>query len=95
MVTDRQMRRLMSLLQDGQSQQVSADKAEMDRGTARKYRKLGQLPSALRTEHDWRTRVDPFIAVYAYRDGGLEAVSHAGPDASVHVRSSLVQNAAL
>ena len=63
MVTDRQMRRLMSLLQDGQSQQVSADKAGMDRGTARKYRKLGQLPSALRTEHDWRTRVDPFIAV--------------------------------
>jgi hypothetical protein len=66
MVTDRQMRRLMSLLQEGQSQQVSADKAGMDRGTARKYRKAGQLPSVLRTEHEWRTRADPFIAVWPW-----------------------------
>ena len=66
MLTDRQMRRLMSLLQDGQSLQVSADKAGMDRGTARKYRKTGQLPSALRTDHDWRTRSDPFVEVWPW-----------------------------
>jgi hypothetical protein len=66
MVTDRQIRRLMSLLQAGQSQQVSADKAGMDRGTARKYRQAGQLPSALRTEHDWRTRADPFALVWPW-----------------------------
>ena len=52
MVSDRQVRRLMSLLQQEQSLQVSADKAGMDCKTARKYRKLGELPSALRTEHD-------------------------------------------
>jgi hypothetical protein len=66
MVTDRQMRRRMSLLQDGQSLQVSADKAGMDRGTARKYRMAGQLPSALRTDHGWRTRADPFVAVWPW-----------------------------
>ena len=66
MVTDRQMRRLMSLLQTEQSLQVSADKAGMDCKTARKYRKSGQLPSALRTDHDWRTRADPFIAVWPW-----------------------------
>src|ERR1035437_6246742 len=64
MVSDRQVRRLMSLLQQEQSLQVSADKAGMHRETAGKYRQLGELPSAVRTEHDWRTRVDPFVAVY-------------------------------
>ena len=66
MVTDRQMRRLVSLLQDGQSLQVSADKAGMDRGTARKYRMAGQLPSVLRTDHGWRTRANPFVAVWPW-----------------------------
>jgi hypothetical protein len=66
MVTDRQIRRLMSLLQAGQSQQVSADKAGMDRGTARKYRQAGKLPSALRTDHAWRTRSDPFAGVWPW-----------------------------
>jgi len=79
MVSDRQIRRLMSLLQQEQSLQVSADKAGMDRGTARKYRQLGQLPSAVRTEHDWRTRADAFIAVWPWvveqlsLNSGLEA----------------------
>ena len=66
MVSDRQVRRLMSLLQQEQSLQVSADKAGMHRETAGKYRRLGQLPSAVRTEHDWRTRVDPFVAVWPW-----------------------------
>jgi hypothetical protein len=66
MVTDRQIRRLMSLLQAGQSQQVSADKAGMDCKTARKYRRLGQLPSALRKDHAWRTRSDPFAGVWPW-----------------------------
>ena len=66
MVSDRQVRRLMSLLHEEQSLQVSADKAGMHRETAGKYRHLRQLPSALRTEHDWRTRVDPFVAVWPW-----------------------------
>ena len=66
MVTDRQVRRLMSLLQAEQSLQVAADKAGMDRETGRKYRSAGKLPSALRTDHDWRTRADPFVEVWPW-----------------------------
>ena len=66
MVTDRQVRRLMSLLQQKQSLQVSADKVGMHRETAGKYRQFGQLPSALRPEHDWRTRADPFAEVWPW-----------------------------
>jgi len=66
MVTDRQVRRLMSLLQMEQSLQISAEKVGMDRETARKYQTAGKLPSALRSDHDWRTRVDPFVEVWPW-----------------------------
>ncbi len=66
MVTDRQVRRFMSLLQTEQSLQVSADKVGMDRETGRKYRKLGKLPSEVRPNHDWRTRADPFAEVWPW-----------------------------
>lgn len=66
MVTDRQVRRLMSLLQTEQSLQVCADKVGMDRQTAGKYRKLGKLPSQLPSDHAWRTRSDPFAAVWPW-----------------------------
>ena len=56
----------MSLLQQDQSLQVSADKVGMHRETARKYRQIGQLPSALRTDHAWRTRADPFAQVWPW-----------------------------
>ena len=36
----------------------------MDPKTARKYRRLGQLPSEVRMRHDWRTRPDPFADVW-------------------------------
>ena len=73
MVTDRQVRRLMSLLQKEQSLQVSADKAGMDRETARKYRKAGKLPSELRPAHAWRTRADPFEEVWPWVSQQLSA----------------------
>ena len=79
MVTDCQVRRLMSLLQTERSLQVSADKAGMDRETARKYRKLGKLPSEVRPDHDWRTRANPFAEVWPWvaeqlsMNPGLEA----------------------
>jgi hypothetical protein len=56
----------MSLLQKEQSLQVCADKTGMDAKTARKYRKLGKLPSELRADHDWRTRADPFAGVWPW-----------------------------
>jgi hypothetical protein len=39
-------------------------KAGMDEKTARKYRRLGKLPSELDTAHTWRTRKDPFEDVW-------------------------------
>ena len=39
---------------------IAAIKAGMDEKTARKYRKAGELPSALKKPHTWRTREDPF-----------------------------------
>lgn len=79
MVTDRQVRRLMSLLHSGQSLQVSSDKVGMNRETGGRYRKLGRLPSEVRPEHAWRTRADPFAGVWPWvaeqlgANPGLEA----------------------
>ncbi|CCK79588.1 integrase, catalytic region [Desulfobacula toluolica Tol2] len=43
---------------------IAAMKAGMDEKTARKYRKMGKLPSELKQEHNWRTRKDPFEDVW-------------------------------
>jgi len=42
----------------------SAMKAGMSRPTARKYLAGGQEPEAQQARHDWRTRPDPFQAVW-------------------------------
>ena len=39
----------------------AAMKADMDRKTARKYAKLGKVPSELKHPRMWRTREDPFV----------------------------------
>jgi hypothetical protein len=72
MVTDRQVRRLMKLLQSEKSLAAAAAKAGMDEKTARKYRRLGKLPSEVRVEHTWRTREDPFAEVWEEVKGKLE-----------------------
>ena len=66
MVTDGQIRRLMLLLHKDKSLQVAAEKVGIDPQTARKYRDSGQLPSAARPEHGWRTRADPFVEVWPW-----------------------------
>ena len=60
MVTDQQVRRLFKLVQTENNFGTAAIKAGMDEKTARKYRKLGKLPSELDKPHTWRTREDPF-----------------------------------
>lgn len=60
MVTDKQARRLKKMLSEGKKLSLSAAKAGMDEKTARKYRDTGKLPSEMKKEHTWRTRVDPF-----------------------------------
>jgi hypothetical protein len=64
MVTDQQVRKLMSLIKKEKSLAAAAAKSGMDEKTARKYRRLGRLPSETRTPHTWRTREDPFAAVW-------------------------------
>lgn len=79
MVTDKQVRLLMKGIQRETSLAVAAAKAGMSEKTARRYRDLGKLPGEVRPRHDWRTRQDPFEAVWAKvrdhleREPGLEA----------------------
>ena len=64
MVTNNQVRILMRSLQTEKTKAIAAAKSGMDAKTARKYERLGQLPSEIRCEHTWRTRADPFVEVW-------------------------------
>jgi hypothetical protein len=46
------------------TEEIAASKAGMDAKTARKYRRLGLVPSELETVPRWRTRPDPFVEVW-------------------------------
>ncbi|MBU0694884.1 MAG: IS21 family transposase [Candidatus Omnitrophica bacterium] len=43
---------------------IAAAKAGMDDKTARKYLRIGKLPSEVKKAHAWRTRQDPFAQVW-------------------------------
>jgi hypothetical protein len=64
MVSDQQVRRVLSLRQTEKTKVTAADKAGMDAKTARKYARIGKLPSEVQSPHTWRTRKDPFAAVW-------------------------------
>jgi len=64
MVTDQQLRRLFTLRNKEKSKATAAAKAGMDEKTARKYLKLGKLPSQVKKPHTWRTREDSFGGVW-------------------------------
>ena len=64
MVTDKQVRRLLALAKTEESQEIAAAKSGMDTKTARKYRRLGQVPSELPAAPRGRTRPDPFAKVW-------------------------------
>jgi len=63
-VTDQQVRLLMKLSKTEKTLSTAAAKAGMDEKTARKYRRLGRLPSECNKPHTWRTRKDPFAKVW-------------------------------
>ncbi len=65
MVTDQQVRKLMELRNKEKTLSAAASKAGMSENTARKYRRLGTLPSQLEEPHTWRTRKDPFGEVWS------------------------------
>lgn len=78
-VTDKQVRLLMSLVTQGIPQVTAAAKAGMSELKARKYVRSGRAPSQARVPHTWRTRPDPFAEVWPEveallrQDGGLQA----------------------
>lgn len=80
MITDQQARRLRRFDLQGLPKGQAAAKAGMDDKTARKYRRLGKLPSEVRRmDRSWRTRPDPFADVWPQLEeqltlnSGLEA----------------------
>jgi transposase len=66
MVTDKQVRELMKYINSEVTFKTAAIKAGMDEKTARKYRKLGALPSQIEIDRHWRTRKDPFGGVWSW-----------------------------
>lgn len=63
MVTDRQVRRLMMELGTGTPLSTAAIRAGMSENTARRYR-IGPLPSQRQAPRHYRTRPDPFAAIW-------------------------------
>ena len=56
-------------MQTEKTKALAADKAGMDEKTARKYVKLGKMPSEMPTVRTWRTREDPFTEVWEELEG--------------------------
>lgn len=76
MITDGQVRKLLRDLDNGSSLSVAARRAGMDEKTARKYRELKALPSTqVPAQRTYRTRIDPFAAVWQEVQKRLEAES--------------------
>ena len=65
MITDAQLRMLRRLDHHGAAKELAAVKSGMDPKTARKYRRLGKVPSEVKImDRDWLTRPDPFAEVW-------------------------------
>lgn len=75
MVTDQQVRRLFKLMKNETTLATAATKAGMDEKTARKYRRLGKLPSEVRGPHEWSGREDAFADVWDEVEKMLEVSS--------------------
>ena len=79
MVTDQQVQLLRKIMQTEPTLSIAAAKAGMDEKTARRYRRLGMLPSESKQPRDWLTREDCFIDVWPLLEkmlglnAGLEA----------------------
>jgi hypothetical protein len=63
MVTDAQVRLMRQTRMDGKTQAAAAAASSMSLRTAREW-DTGPVPSATKQSRDWRTRPDPFAAVW-------------------------------
>ena len=58
MKNDHEVKLYMSERSKGSAQQVAAARAGMSERTARKYERVGKLPSELKRPHTWVTRAN-------------------------------------
>src|SRR6476469_5734728 len=63
MVTDAQVRLMRQTRMDGKTQAAAAAASSMSVRTAREW-DAGPVPTATKQRRDWRTRPDPFAAVW-------------------------------
>ena len=81
MMNDLQYRRLMRLRQTEKTKAIASSRIGVDEKTARRYMKVGKMPSEMKKEHDWNTRKDPFeddwtaIKKLLSINPGLEAIT--------------------
>src|SRR5690242_791584 len=81
MKTDREVRRMREARAKGKTQEQAAAHAGMSVRTARKYERLGQLPSQVKPPRRHRTRPDPFAEDWPWltaqlaRDPALQATT--------------------
>jgi hypothetical protein len=77
MITDAQVRVLRQKRMENKTMEGSAAAAGMSPRAAQKWQR-GPLPSATKTERDWRTRTDPFASVWESEVIPLLSVDTAG-----------------
>ena len=70
-VKDAQVRKLMEEMANHGRIGMAALRSGMDRKTARKYAKTGQLPSSLKEPRSYRTRPDPFAEDWDWLEAQL------------------------
>ena len=75
MVTDQQVQLLRKFMHTEPTLSTAAAKAGMDEKTARRYRRLGKLPSESKRARDWLTREDCFADVWP----GIEKMLETSP----------------
>jgi hypothetical protein len=73
MITDPPVRKLRQLDRQGIAKELAALRVGMDAQTARRYRRLGKLPSEVtRLHRNWRTRTDVFAQVWPDLEAKLQ-----------------------
>jgi hypothetical protein len=81
MIRDEQVIRYMKLRTKGTTQEHAAAKSGMNVKTARRYERVGKLPSELKTPRSWVTRPNPFtedwpwVVAQLERDPALQATT--------------------
>ncbi len=75
MISDKQVKELRIMVNNGKSVSVSAMKTGMSTNSAKKYLESATPPSQMQKQHTWRTRQDPFEDVWGDVEEKLQLFS--------------------